>query len=158
MKMNRISICCLIFLAFSFGGAALSQEKKVGGGTQKGVAGLEEQVRMAVIKGDTSVLERYLADDFVGIGPNGIADDKSHTIQALKDGSVKYSAIKVTEEKVRMYGNTGILNGRGDVKMTINGQPLTADVRVTIVWVKQNGDWRRASFQATPVRSAPTGR
>ena len=153
--MNRIWICCLMF-TLSLGSAVWSQEKKAAG-TEKGVAGLEEQVRMAVIKGDTSVLERYLADDFVGIGPNGIADDKSHTIQALKDGTVKYSAIDVTEENVRMYGNTGIYNGRGNVKMTINGQPLTADVRVTIVWVKQNGQWRRVSFQATQVQPASTG-
>ena len=156
VPMNGIWICCLIF-TLSLGSAAWSQEKKAGAGTDKDVAGLEEQIRMAVIKGDTSVLERYLADDFVGIGPNGIADDKSHTIQALKDGTVKYSAIDVTEENVRMYGNTGIYNGRGNVKMTINGQPLTADVRVTIVWVKQNGQWKRVSFQATQVQPAPTG-
>ena len=150
--MNRIWICCLIFM-LSFGSAAWSQLA----GNGKAVAELEEQVRKAVIKADTSVLERYLADNFVGIGPNGIADDKSHTIQALKDGTVKYTAIDVSEENVRMYGNTGIYNGRGNVKMTINGQPLTADVRVTIVWIKQNGHWKRVSFQATRVEPAPTG-
>ncbi len=154
--MNRIWICCLIF-TLSLGSAAWSQEKKTGGGTEKAVVGLEQQIRRAVIKGDTSILERYLADDFVGIGPNGDAADKSKTIQELKDGTVKYSAIDVTEENVRMYGDTGIYNGRGDVKLTINGQPQTADVRVTIVWLKQNGQWKRVSFQATRVQPAPTG-
>ncbi len=154
--MNRIWICCLIF-TLSLGSAAWSQEKKAGGGTEKAVVGLEQQIRMAVIKGDTSILERYLADDYVGIGPNGDAADKSKTIQELKDGTVKYSAIDVTEENVRMYGDTGIYNGRGDVKLTINGQPQTADVRVTIVWLKQNGQWKRVSFQATRVQPAPTG-
>jgi len=154
--MNRIWICCLIF-TLSLGSAAWSQEKKTGGGTEKAIVGLEQQIRRAVIKGDTSILERYLADDFVGIGPNGDAADKSKTIQELKDGTVKYSAIDVTEENVRMYGDTGIYNGRGDVKMTINGQPQTADVRVTIVWLKQNGQWKRVSFQATRVQPAPTG-
>ena len=153
--MNKIWICCLI-VTLSFGSAAWSQEEKASG-DQKGVSGLEEQVRMAVIKGDTSVLERYLADDYVGIGPNGVTADKSQTIQQLKDGTVKYSAINVSEENVRMYGNTGIYNGRGNVKMTINGQPLTADVRVTIVWVKQNEQWKRVSFQATRVQPSPTG-
>jgi len=152
--MNRIWICCLIF-TLSLGSAAWSQERKAGGGTE--VAGLEQQIRRAVIKGYTSILERYLADDYVGIGPNGDAADKSKTIQELKDGTVKYSAIDVTEENVRMYGDTGIYNGRGDVKMTINGQPQTADVRVTIVWLKQNGQWKRVSFQATRVQPAPTG-
>ena len=154
--MDRIWICCLIF-TLSLGSAAWSQEKKTGGGTEKSIVGLEQQIRRAVIKGDTSILEQYLADDFVGIGPNGDAADKSKTIQELKDGTVKYSAIDVTEENVRMYGDTGIYNGRGDVKLTINGQPQTADVRVTIVWLKQNGQWKRVSFQATRVQPAPTG-
>jgi ketosteroid isomerase-like protein len=154
--MNRIWICCLIF-TLSLGSAAWSQEKKAGGGTEKAIVGLEQQIRRAVIKGDTSILERYLADDYVGIGPNGNAADKSKTIQELKDGTVKYSAIDVTEENVRMYGDTGIYTGRGDVKLTINGQPQTADVRVTIVWLKQNGQWKRVSFQATRVQPAPTG-
>ena len=154
--MNRIWICCLIF-TLSLGSAAWSQEKKAGGGTEKAIVGLEQQIRRAVIKGDTSILERYLADDYVGIGPNGDAADKSKTIQELKDGTVKYSAIDVTEENVRMYGDTGIYNGRGDVKLTINDQPQTADVRVTIVWLKQNGQWKRVSFQATRVQPARTG-
>jgi ketosteroid isomerase-like protein len=154
--MDRIWICCLIF-TLSLGSAAWSQEKKTGGGTEQTIVGLEQQIRRAVIKGDTSILEQYLADDFVGIGPNGDAADKSKTIQELKDGTVKYSAIDVTEENVRMYGDTGIYNGRGDVKLTINGQPQAADVRVTIVWLKQNGQWKRVSFQATRVQPAPTG-
>ena len=109
--MNRIWICCLIF-TLSLGSATWSQEKKTGGGTEKAIVGLEQQIRRAVIKGDTSILERYLADDYVGIGPNGITEDKSQTIQELKDGTVKYSTIDVTEEHIRMYGNTGIYNGR----------------------------------------------
>jgi hypothetical protein len=154
--MNRIWICCLTFTLL-LGSAAWPQQKKAGVGTEKAVAELEEQIRRAVIKGDTSILEQYLADNYVGIGPNGIKEDKSRTIQELKDGTVKYSAIDVTEENVRMYGNTGLYNGRGNVKMTINGQPLTADVQVTIVWVKQNGQWKRVSFQATQVQPAATG-
>ena len=149
-------MCCLIF-TLSLGSAAWPQQEKADVGIEKAVAGLEQQIRRAVIKGDTSILEQYLAEDFVGIGPNGIKDDKSHTIQELKDGTVKYSAIDVTEENVRMYENTGIYNGRGNVKMTINGQPQTADVRVTIVWLKQNGQWKRVSFQATRIQPAPTG-
>jgi len=63
---------------------------------------------------------RLIAGENVGIG-------KDHTLFALVAGTVKYSAIDVTEENVRMYGDTGIYNGRGNVKMTINGQPQTAD-------------------------------
>ena len=81
-------------------------------------------------------------------------EDKSQTIEEIKNGTVKYSAIDVTEENLRMYGNHRDIQRRGNVKMTLNGQPLTADVRVTIVWVKQNGQWKRVSFQATQVQTA----
>jgi ketosteroid isomerase-like protein len=120
-------------------------------GAEQQVKQLEQQVRAAVIKGDTSVLEKYLSDDYVGIAPNGQAADKSQSIQDLKNGRVKYSAIDVTEDRVRMYGDTAIYNGRANVRMSVNGQPQTGEMRATIVWVKQNGQWKRVSFQSTRV-------
>ena len=56
-------------------------------------------------------MERFEADDFVIIDGSGIMSDKNHSIQMLKDGSVKYTAIDVKEERLRMYGNTAIFNG-----------------------------------------------
>jgi hypothetical protein len=51
-----------------------------------------------------------------------------------------------------MYGNTEIYNGCGNVKMTINGRPLTADVRVRIVWLKQEWAVEARFFQATQLQ------
>jgi ketosteroid isomerase-like protein len=123
-------------------------------GAEQQVKQLEQQVRTAVIKGDTSVLEKYLSDDYVAIAPNGQETDKSRSIQDLKNGTMKYSAIDVTDDRVRMYGDTAIYTGHANVKMTVNGQPQPGELRATIVWVKQGGQWKRVSFQATPVQSA----
>lgn len=79
--------------------------------------------------------------------------DKNHSIQMLKDGTVKYTAIDVKEERIRMYGNTAIYNGLANTKVTVNGQDHSGDYRVNIVWAKVNGQWKRLSFQATPVMS-----
>lgn len=114
--------------------------------------------RTAVIKGDTSVLEKYLSDDYVAIAPNGQEMDKTRSIQDLKNGTVKYSAIDVTDDRVRMYGDTAIYTGHANVRMTVNGQPQPGEVRATIVWAKQNGQWKRASFQATFVQTPNAAR
>lgn len=79
--------------------------------------------------------------------------DKNHSIEMLKNGTVKYTAIDVKEEWVRMYGDTAIYNGLANTKMTVNGQDQSGDYRVTIVWAKLNGEWKRLSFQATHVMS-----
>jgi ketosteroid isomerase-like protein len=144
-------VLCMTIVSVTQEGSKTASDDSVAAEQQ--VKRLEQQVRTAVIKGDTSVLEQYLSDDYVGIDPNGQVADKSRTIQDLKNGAVKYTAIDVTEERVRMYGDTGIYTGQANVRMAINGQPQTAEVRATIVWVKQGGQWKRASFQATRVQA-----
>ena len=146
------------FLSVFFLAVALAQD--AGKSSSANVAGtdevnkLEKQVRDSLVKGDTSVLERYTADDFVMIDGDGMMFDKNQSLQMMKDGSVKITAIDVKDEKLRRYGDTVIYNGLGNVKMSVNGQEHSADQRVTIVWAKQKGQWKRVSFQETLVRSA----
>jgi len=40
--------------------------------------------------------------------------------------------------------------------VTVNGQQYNGDYRVTIVWAKLKGEWKRLSFQATPVMALAT--
>jgi ketosteroid isomerase-like protein len=143
---------CMGVLAFGQTGASDNA------GAEQQVKQLEQQVRNAVLKGDTSVLAQHLSDDYVGIAPDGQVLDKNQSIQNLKNGTVKYSSIDVTDERVRMYGDTAIYSGSADVKMTIDGQPQNGKLRATIVWAKQNGQWKRVSFQATPVQTATAAR
>ena len=121
------------------------------GGAEQQVEQMEQQLRSEVVKGETASMEKFEAEDAVNVDASGMMLDKKRSIQMLKDGSVKYSAIDVKEEKVRSYGNTAIYNGLASTKVTVNGQDYNGDYRVTIVWAKLNGEWKRLSFQATRV-------
>jgi ketosteroid isomerase-like protein len=112
---------------------------------------MEQQLRREVVKGETASMEKFEVDDAINVDGLGMALDKKHAIEMLKNGSVKYTAIDVKEEQVRSYGNTAIYNGLASTKLTVNGQQYNGDYRVTIVWAKINGEWKRLSFQATPV-------
>jgi ketosteroid isomerase-like protein len=148
----------IAFLSMCIVAPALAQKTGAVRATKKAnpeqqVKQLEQQLRSEVIKGDTSGMERLEVDTFVNILGSGMMADKNQSIQMLKDGSVKITAIDVKEERVRVYGNTAILNGLANIKMTVNGQDHSGDYRVTIVWAKLNGQWKRLSLQETPVMS-----
>ncbi|HEX3093254.1 MAG TPA: nuclear transport factor 2 family protein, partial [Candidatus Angelobacter sp.] len=83
---------------------------------------MEQQLRSEVIKGETASMEKFEAEDAVNVDASGMMLDKERSIQMLKDGSVKYTAIDVKEEQVRSYGNTAIYNGLASTKVTVNGQ------------------------------------
>jgi ketosteroid isomerase-like protein len=115
------------------------------------IRNLQEESRKAALQGDASFLEKYLADDYVAIDPDGAIITKAQSIQDVKSGAVKYESIDVHDTKIRTYGNTAIVDSLATVKLTVNGKPISGDYRATFVWVKQKGTWKRVSFQATAV-------
>ena len=74
---------------------------------------------------------------------------KSESMAARKNAQLRYDAINLTDMVVRVYGNTAIVTARADVKGTDLGADFSGPYRFTRVWVKRNGQWQVASYQAT---------
>ena len=154
-QLRLFAVLCVMCV----GVMTFAQESKAGAddssAVEQKIKQSEQQLRDHVLKGDTSLAEQYLADDYVNVNAAGQMLNKNETIEAVKTGRVKYSSIDVTDERVRVYGDTGIDNVTSNTKLTIDGQDRSGQYRTTIVWVKQNGQWKRVSFQSTRVQSAP---
>ncbi len=103
------------------------------------------------MKGDTAFLEKYYADDYTAIHGDGKISTKAEEIANFSSGATKYESIEVRESKARAYGDTVIINGRVLVKTTVNGKPYSGEVSNTRVWVRLNGEWKVAAWQATRV-------
>jgi uncharacterized protein (TIGR02246 family) len=125
--------------------------KAADGNTQQEIKALQGQVLQAILKSDTSVMEKYYADDYVAIHGDGILTTKAQEIENFKSGTTKYESITVREAKIRVYGDTAVVNALASVKTIVNGKPYSGDVRNTRVWVKQNGNWKLVVFQTTRV-------
>jgi hypothetical protein len=145
--LSAIAVCLLV-AAWARGGY---QKKE---STAEQIEALHEEGRKAALKGDTSFLEKYLADDYIGIGGDGRVFTKTESIQRRKSGAVKIESIDELAVKVRMYGGTAVVNSLASVRGTIDEKPITGDSRASFVWVKQNGNWKEVAFQTTPVASA----
>ena len=128
--------------------------KESGGSVELHIKTLHEESRQAALKGDAGFLEKYLTDDYLGIGGDGRLITKDQDLQMLKSGAIKYEAIDERDVKVRVYGDTAIVSALASVKLTVDGKPIRSDHRATFVWVKQEGNWKEASFQATRIAPA----
>jgi ketosteroid isomerase-like protein len=113
---------------------------------------LAQQQREAAIRGDASFEEKYLLPDYVGISPAGAITTREQSAARLKSGDVKLEKIDVSDERVRVYGNTAIIAGLVQVKGSFKGQAFEQTSSYTRVWIKQKGEWKLASFQETPIK------
>lgn len=121
------------------------------GGTKGAVMDMEKKLRDAALKGDASVLQQSLADDYHSISAvDGQAHTKDEGIENLKSGKVKYQSIDVSDTDVQMFGPTvAVVHGVADVKGTINGQDFSGKYHFSRTWMKHAGKWMAIWFQTT---------
>jgi ketosteroid isomerase-like protein len=129
-----------------------SKAAKSGGGAEQQIAQLEDQSRDAAIKGDSSFLEKHLANDYVRIRPDGTTEDRQAAIDAMKNGTAKYSSIDVSDRQIHVYGNAAVVTGKAAVKGTMNGNPVDGDYRISRTWVKQGSQWKIAAFHTSAIQ------
>lgn len=71
----------------------------------------EREWAESVASGDTSVVERILANDFVGVDPKGKHHNKADMISNTRNGPKYFVSNHVNDVKVRFYGDTAIAQG-----------------------------------------------
>jgi hypothetical protein len=109
------------------------------------VLSLQRDFDDAELRADTEALQRLLADDFLSIGEQGHVLDKAQWIARHAD--FRFRSLRTTEVSVRRYDRTAILRGVQSVEAVWQDQPLTLNVRLSQVWVDQDGGWRLAAVQ-----------
>jgi len=78
--MTRTVVLC-VFSAYLLG----AQNKS--SGAEQDIMRIEQEMLAAVLKGDTGPSERYLAENYVFTGPDGLSTGKAQNIQELKSGT-----------------------------------------------------------------------
>jgi len=120
-----------------------------GGSVEQQIKTLLDQSTQARLKGDSSFFEKHFADDATIVHSDGTISTKAQEIENMKSGTVKYESIEVRETKIQVYGNTAVSTQLVSFKGVLSGKPVSADVRVTGVYVKQKGNWKIVAFLNT---------
>jgi ketosteroid isomerase-like protein len=116
---------------------------------------LELAWRNAVLKADTAAMDALLADDYMAILPNGTLQSKEETLASLRSGTTHFTAITVSDRRVRFYGTTALVTSRADVTGASAGGAISGSFRYTRVYVRdKQGAWKIVSFEASRIRGS----
>jgi ketosteroid isomerase-like protein len=119
---------------------------------------LEEQWRDALIKGDSSVVDKITTDDFLAISSNGTLSDKQQYLKRISSGINEFSTFDLQVLKVRVQQGSAIATSQAHVIGKLDGRPTDAIFRYTKVYTRSaNGTWRVANFEVTRVSRAAAG-
>jgi hypothetical protein len=118
---------------------------------QKAVLDRDSAKIQAMVHADAKALGEILRDDLIYIHSSGPVDNKERVIDEITSGLLQYSAVETSEVWVRIYGDTSVVAGRALLKVSTKGKALEIPVRFTEVWVRSNGVWQLASWQATRI-------
>ncbi|GAB4029021.1 nuclear transport factor 2 family protein [Spirosoma gilvum] len=128
--------------------ATASTATKPASADEKAVIATEKKRFTAQIDKDFAVLDRVLASDMIYNHSSGVSDTKTSFVESIRDGKTVYQAIDIEEQKVRVYGNTAVINGLCMLKATSNGNPVNNHLRYLSVYVKKGGQWQMVAWQS----------
>jgi ketosteroid isomerase-like protein len=129
-----------IVVLFVFSACLLAAQNRASAAEQD-IMRIEKEMLAAALKGDPSTSERYLADNYVFTGPDGLSMGKAQSIEDLKSGNLKLQAASLDDTNVQVYGNTAIVTYSSNDKGTYKGKDISGKTRWTDVFVKQKGRW-----------------
>ena len=98
---------------------------------------------------DYTALERLLADDLMYIHSSAVVDDKQSYIASMRDGSVRYLAMKRSEGQVRACGGLAVMTGIGQFDVQIKDKLLNVELRFHSLWISREGRLQFVSWQST---------
>jgi hypothetical protein len=105
-----------------------------------------------LLKGDSSVAERYLADSYVFTDPDGVVSGKAEFIRDVKSGALKLESSKYADMKVQAAdADMAVVTYRSTDKGTYKDKDISGDYRWIDVFAKRGGHWQVVVSQGTRI-------
>src|SRR5258708_30334433 len=101
-----------------------------------------EQWMESYVNRDFAFLHQHLSDEYVSTFPDGTVLDKKGEMELLQSGDVAFAAMKPLELKVRVYGETAVVNGRRAIKAEGKRQEEKREFSFTGRCAQQHAQWR----------------
>ncbi|MFN8345596.1 MAG: nuclear transport factor 2 family protein [Spirosomataceae bacterium] len=143
--MKKI-IAFLFLICFSSLHGAFAQSKD-----ETAVANAVEALKKAMISGEKAALEAIAAEELSYGHSAGKVEDKAEFVRAIVSGESDFVTIDLTDQTIKIAGNTAIVRHKLTATTNNNGQPGTAKLAVLTVWQKQKGEWKLLARQAVKI-------
>ncbi len=138
--MKTLAVCLLLALCAVSSSAAVAVASD--DDTVAAITKLENDAVKADMANDSSFYEKLLADGWTGGTSRGTFDTKESFLADLKDPKNKMKSEKVSDIKVRSYGDAAVATYTNTYDAMMKGKHYARTVVYTDVFQKQGGDWK----------------
>jgi len=137
----------LMMIACSFTAAKVSAQSEA----EQKVAAAVETMRVAMIKADTVQLKNIVADELSYGHSSGKIQNKAEFVGSIASGASVFVTIDLTEQSIKVVGNTAIVRHVLTANTRDSGKPGTVHLGILLIWEKMHGQWKLIARQAVKV-------
>lgn len=118
---------------------------------EQAVAAATEKLRVAMIDPTPAALTALVADDLSYGHSGGRVDTKDSFIGDLIAGKSDFVTIAITDQTIKVVGNTAIVRHTLTADTNDSGKPGKVQIKILGVWQQQGGQWKLLARQAVRV-------
>lgn len=105
----------------------------------------------AMITNDPEAIGRFMADDWLIVGPDGSVGGKDRFLALIRSGELTHDVMETHELDVRVYGETAVTVASGVSGGHYRGNSFLIKERSSCVFVRQGGQWRCVLTHLSPL-------
>lgn len=110
---------------------------------------LDRKRMQAMAKKDVATLDELIAEDLIYAHSTARLDTKTSLIDNMLSGRTVYNSVEPSKVVAQDLGDTVVLTGECQIKVSVNGTPNAFGVRFTDVYARRNGKWQMVTWQST---------
>jgi ketosteroid isomerase-like protein len=152
MKTRSLFVSSLLMLVFiphvPLGAAGSAQPA-----ADEQLTKIEHEWGDSYVKRDSSYAQRITTDDFTFVGPDGNMANKIDYVKSVA-GPTVFTAFAIENIKVRIYGDAAVVTGTAAIAAKTGSKDESGKYAFTDTFVKQGGEWKAVSGQATPIATS----
>ena len=108
-----------------------------------------EQLRNAMIDGDSAMLFKLTASNLNYVHSGGHVDNKAEFVKKLNGGGSDFVTIELKDQAIIMLDKkTAVVRHTLNATTNDNNKPAEVHLFVMLVWQKQHGIWKLVARQA----------
>ena len=137
---------CLLLIITAAGNILMAQSKD-----EKEVAAAVESLRKVMVDPDKATLEKLTSPDLSYGHSSGKVQNQAEFIDALVSGASDFLNIDLSDQTIKVIGNTAIVRHVLNANTSDNGKPGVAKIAILLVWTKQGKEWKLLARQAVKI-------
>ena len=150
-RQIRISIACALALTVV---PACADEAPVP--LRQEIVDVTQKLLTALGEGKAEVWQRILADDVVITDEFGRRQNKAEAVKDIRPFPAEISgSIEVRDAKVRVYGDTAVIDCEGYERETFFGQKFVVRYLFANTYVRRGDEWKLVTMQDVTLPTAP---